>query len=212
MSRFREIRDSYKQFGLLLFLKRVLKKVGRLIGLKYESYLILNRTLEDEIELSTLSDKVEISKIGFQDFERSQFYNIFPQEKREIYKERFSNDNCEAFGVKRDGALVYMTWISTDVLKLEGIDFRLDLKPGEGALFDSFALPEARRLGIHSYMNGYRLRHLKKQGLVKAYVAMLADNMPALKSQLKHGFVQGERISRLKFGSFQKYFKKAVHF
>lgn len=212
MSRFRELRDSYKQYGFFLSLKRVLKKVGRLFGLQYESYLVLNRSLDEEIRSFKLSDKVEVSKIGFQDFEGSKFYNIFPQGKRELYRERFSNENCEAFGAKSDGVLVYMTWISTDVLKLEGIDYRLELDEGEGALFDSFALPEARRLGIHSYMNGYRLRHLKGKGLKKAYVAMLADNMPALKSQLKHGFVQGEKISRLKFGKLQKYFKKKVHY
>ena len=58
-------------------------------------------------------------------------------------------------------------------------------------------LPAARGLGIHRYVNGLRLARLRDKGLRRAFVVVLAENRPALRTQIQSGFLRGERF----FGS-----------
>ena len=92
------------------------------------------------------------------------------------------------------------------------LNFNKKLDQDEGILIDSFALPEARDLGIHSYMNGYRLEKLKEKGIKKVYAGVLAENVPALKTQIKYDFKNGEKVTLLKLGRIKKYIKKDGHF
>lgn len=207
-----EIGPKVRQFGVFNFLKRVIKKLLRTIGIFFDSYYVLYRELEKPIESFDTSEKIEVKEINYKDFEQSEFYNLYPRNKRDLYKGRFSSDDYQAFGVRINSKLVYMTWIATDFIEIKRIHFEQKLKKGEGILVDSYALPEARRLGIHKFMNGYRLQKLRDKGVKKVYAAVVAENKPALTTQIRHGFTQGERITWIKFGRLEKYFKKEVNF
>jgi|GEM_PF-2261519 len=208
----KELKVSIEQYGLFNSFRRLGKKFFGLFGLHFETYYILHRSLGEEIKLFDLSEEIEVKRITYKDFEESEFFYRYPQSKKNLYKERFSNKACQAFGVTISDNLVYMTWIGTDFLRIERIHLEQKLKKGEGVLVDSYALPEARRLGIHQYMNGYRLEQLKEKGVNRVYAAVLAENIPALKTQIKHEFKQGEKITWIKLGKLEKYYRKQVNF
>ncbi|MHA1845686.1 MAG: polysaccharide deacetylase family protein [Promethearchaeota archaeon] len=209
---FNKCRYSLKQYGFFYSVKRFAKHVLKPLGINIDTYYILHRNLDEDIKIFSLPEKMEIKQMNYKDFENSEFFTIYPEQKRELYRKRFKNDDYQAFGVKIKGKFVYMTWISTDSIEIKAINFKKKLTQDEAVLVDSYALPEARGLGIHNFMNGYRLRKLKEKGIKKVYAGVLSENRPALKTQLKYGFKKGEKITWLRIGRFEKYFKKAVDF
>jgi len=204
-------REQLRQYGFWPSLRRAGKKVLRVLGVYYESYYVLHRFLDGEINTSPLPGDAEVIKVSYQDFEESPFHDLFPQTKRDLYKERFSSGAYEAFGVKRGGKLVYLTWIATDSLDFEYFGYEIKLQKHEGVLVDSIALPEARRLGLHMSMNGYRLKRLKEKGIHKVYGAVITENIPAIKTQIKHGLDKGEKITGLRVGKRVKIFRKNIN-
>lgn len=210
--RLEELRASIKQYGMLNSISRITKKTAVLFGLDIQTYYILYRDLVGEIKLFDLPKGALIKSLSFTDFKESKFYFLYPQSKRELYKKRFADKKYHAFGMKINGELVYITWITTDFIKIDKIGYTKRLKKGEGALMDSYTLSEARGLGIHRYMNGYRLKRLREIGAHKVYVAFMAENVPALKTQVRHNFKQGEKITRIKWGKLEKYMQKNVTF
>lgn len=211
-NRWKEARVSIEQYGWRNSLIRLLKKIGSVFGFRLETYYILHRILDKEIQPLPLPEGARVEELAYEDFQRSDFFHLYPQRKTDLYKQRFTNQAFQAFGVWIKEKLVYITWIATDFLRVEKISLEKRLKNGEGVLVDSFALPEARKLGIHNYMNGFRLRRLWAKGVQKVYAAVLAENVPALRTQIKHGFIRGEKITRLKLWKMEKYYKKRVHF
>jgi hypothetical protein len=60
-------------------------------------------------------------------------------------------------------------------------------------------------------MNGYRLQRLKEKGVCKVYAAVITENVPAIKTQLKHGFNKGEKITGIRFGKTIKIYKSGIN-
>jgi len=211
---FQKIGLKLKQYGFFNLSKRAIKRILKKLGIHFECYYILNRSIDEDINSFFLKKrlKMKVKKISYTDFEESEFFNIYPQSKIKIYKKRFSDSDFQAFAAEMDNKLVYITWIGINFLRIQAINFEKKLDKSEGALVDSFTLPEARCMGIHSFMNSYRLRRLKEMGIKKVYAAVLKGNRPALKTQLNHGFTRGEEIIWFKLGRIEKYFVKKIYF
>jgi peptidoglycan/xylan/chitin deacetylase (PgdA/CDA1 family)/ribosomal protein S18 acetylase RimI-like enzyme len=201
-----------RQYGPWNAVKRAFKAALRMIGIHIETYWVLTRDLGSHIEAPAPVPGLVVKRLRYEDFKASPFFREFSPEKRELLERRFSSPDHQAFGAERNGELVYMTWIATDSLRIEAIHFEQQLGQDEGVLLDSMTLPKVRGLGIHSYMNSYRLARLQEKGVKKVYVAVLAENRPALKTQVKSGFRHGERILWLSLGRSERYFRKEVHF
>jgi GNAT superfamily N-acetyltransferase len=195
-----------RQYGHWNAAKRAFKAALRIIGIHFETYWILTRDLGSHIEAPAPVSGLAVKRLSYEDFEVSPFFNEFSPEKRNLLKQRFSSPDYQAFGAERDGALVYMTWIATDSLRIEAMHFEQELEQGEGVLLDSMTLPKARGLGIHTYMSWYRLERLKDKGVRKAFVAVMAENRPALRAQFKIGFVPREKLTWLTWGRFSRHF------
>ena len=203
---------ALRQYGFWNAMKRAFKAALRPVGIQIEKHFILQRDLNAPIDMSNPPAGIAVKELSYDDFETSFFFNEFSPDKRGLLKRRFSSPDYQAFGAVREGELVYMTWIATDFLRIEAIHFEQKLGPNEGVLLDSMTSPEARGLGIHSFMNMYRLARLRERGVRQVYVAILAENRPALKSQIKSGFRHGERIVWLRLGGSGRYFRKDASF
>ncbi len=205
-----QVRPKVRQYGYWNAAKRASKAALRIIGFHIETYWILDRGLDSPVEAPDPVSGLVVKRLSYEDFEASPFFREFPPEKKDLIKSRFSRPEYQAFGAERDGELVYMTWIATDSLRIEAIHFEQELKPGEAVLLDSLALPKARGLGIHTYMSWYRLERLRDKGIRRAFVAVLAENRPALKALLKVGFETREKLTWLKWGRLNKIFRTRV--
>lgn len=196
--------DSIRQYGLGKAAKRFFKRILRGMGLEFESYFVLFRDLAEEISLVPLAQGLRAAELKIEDFRRSDFFSLYSSAKRDLYSLRFTDPAWNAFGVYRGDDLVYMTWIARDAIRIERIGWERRLKAEEGVLVDSFTLPSARRLGIHVAMNGFRLLRLRESGAERAYVVFLAENQPAARTQHRHGFSHGWKISYHRIGRWSR--------
>ncbi|MGB8957437.1 MAG: GNAT family N-acetyltransferase, partial [Candidatus Aminicenantales bacterium] len=200
-----QARLKIRQYGYWNTVIRIGKAALRVIGFRIETYWILARNLDSSIAAPVPVADLVVKRLSYEDFAASAFFREFSPEKREILKERFSATEYQAFGGEREGELVYMTWITTDSLRIEAINFERQLRPGEGVLLDSMTLPKARDRGIHTYMSWYRLERMRDRGVRRAFVAVMKENRPALKAQLRNGFQAGEKLTWLKWGRRERY-------
>lgn len=189
---------------------RLAKRALRVIGVDFESYYFLYCDLTDDIPQLPLAANMRTEELTHEDFLHSRFFSLYSDAKRDLYNRRFSDPAWRAFGVYKDSDLVYVTWIARDVIRIERFGWERRLKEREGLLVDSFTLPEARRLGIHSAMNGFRLRRLREAGAERAYAVYLADNTPAARTQRGSGFMRGWKLRFLRIGSWKTHWKKPV--
>jgi len=201
-----------KQYGSYNFARRTAKNIIKRFGIHLETYYLLHRYLDENIERLGIKEGVEIADLSYQDLEESQFFDLFPPMKKEIIRKRFFSPDYQPFGAKIHGRLVYITWIANNDLRIEAIRFHQKLAKGESVLVDSFAHPDARGLGLHTLMNGYRLNKLRQKAVKKVYAAVLAENRPALRTQLRYGFKNGEKITWLKWGRWERYFTREISF
>jgi len=187
-----KILNSFKQFGLLGFISRAIRRIGRIVGVEYEDYYLLSLTLRDyELSNNTIVvEGVETRRLSNEDFIKSyesHNYLMLSPPKIQLINERFS-ERYEAFGAFYNGELIYASWISYSRLEIPGAEERSLLSEGNALLLDDFCAPHMRQKGIHGLVNLMRLKALKENNVQRVIVTVMCVNKPALKSHIKNGF------------------------
>ena len=167
-------RSFYILFSKLLVI-RIMKFHYLKLVIDYEkatkySQVILDEVIELEFNHFLTGDK-----------------NVFTYKKLELIKNRLNDNSYKAYGIVRNGVLVYSTWISIVKMGLP-IKSNYYLMTDEGLLEDSYCHPSERGKGLHYTMNFYRLMKLYELGKKKSLAIVLDGNIPAYKVQMKSGF------------------------
>lgn len=187
-----KIKDSVKQYGLIVFGFRVLRKFFSILGINFECYYYLNLNLESYcISDNNLCNSISRRFIYYSDFLTSyngENYLNISSHKMEIIKNRFSYGGYEAFGAFDRNNLIYTSWISKKKLDIPGACAEHILNKNEVLLLDDYCASYMRSRGIHSSINCVRLKRIKELGFEKAVVVIMCGNVPALKSHLTNGF------------------------
>ena len=131
---------------------------------------------------------LKIRALNYEDFQNGN-KTVFNETKMKIYKDRFLDSSYFVYGIFEDNKLVYSTWLSTKQLGLPLVHSSYYLESNEGLLEDSFCDPIARGKGYHSIMNMYRIKKLYEMGRNRVIAIVLDGNIPAMKVQIKSGFV-----------------------
>lgn len=87
------------------------------------------------------------------------------------------------------GKIIYFVWVSSYGVPKNVTSHFVKLKPREVYMYHALCLPEYRRKRIHSSVMTIRLKDLQKKSFEKAYVDTQINNVPQVKTLLKHGFV-----------------------
>ena len=182
--------EKIKQYGIRMSVLRSFKKIVRTLGITYESYVYLVNNLHrefilDKIKLYDYSDVIELSYKDFLNSDKRVFNDI----KLELIKSRLSSGEFYCYGIKKNGLLVYSTWISTkEVTFNSSFKYKLELNNNQAVLEDSYCHPMYRGVGLHSKMNLFRIAKILEMGRVQVIAIVVKENIPALKTQLKSGF------------------------
>lgn len=178
--------EKVVQYGALNSLKRSMLFLLRLIGVRYNKWLICHQDINElnltEIELNS---NYICKEMCLSDFINS---GRFTQKKIESFSQRFESKGFHAFGLFYGSDLAYYCWISLSDFVFSDDSYSLEMRPSEGLLFDAFCFKEHRRFGLHNYMNIYRLKQLLNCGKSTALVVLLKENIPARRSQSTAGF------------------------
>jgi|GEM_PF-1728053 len=179
-----------RQFGLLGSFKRLFKIVLRYLNIRYESFIFLINDINyyHNIEKMKNYDYSDVIKLSFNDFLDGD-KDVFNDSKLELIKSRLSSGEFYCYGIKKNGLLVYSTWISTkEVTFNSSFKYKLELNNNQAVLEDSYCHPMYRGVGLHSKMNLFRIAKILEMGRVQVIAIVVKENIPALKTQLKSGF------------------------
>lgn len=136
------------------------------VGMK-GSYLVRTATLED------MGLFVELGKKIYVDVEEFQ-HRLRSGQKCYIALDR--------------GKIIYFVWVSPHNVPKSITAHVVKLKPQEVYMYQSHCLPEYRGKRIHSSVMTRRLNDLKTNSIKKSYVDCRTNNVPQVKTFLKHGF------------------------
>lgn len=195
----------YRQYGLR-FIFRILKSVANRVGLLYETLYYYEKELciEDIEQKLSNYDYSDVRELTLTDFDRC---NYLDKKKKALYKERLESGKYTALGIIKDNILVYYSWISFKEVGLPfGFKKTIPLSNSEALLEDSFCDPKYRGRGYHGKVNILRLKKILEAKKYKAIVIVLKGNKPAIKVQLKSGFIKVKQVNLIKIFN-KKYIK-----
>jgi hypothetical protein len=194
------IAETYRQFGWRI-VPRIFKSLLRRFGIQTETFYLLGC----EINKGDISRKMEaydftdVLELSFDDLDRSEAFSV---DKKTLFAKRLNSNDYSCYGIKDNDELVYSTWISWKYMSYPGTFKKSELLTAEEALLeDSYCSPDYRGKGFHSKMNLFRMQKIAERGKSSILALVLKENSPALKVQLKSGFVIKKKISFLKIGS-----------
>lgn len=187
---------GFKQLCILI-LKAVTRKI---LKLDWDTHLLMSKELDSSIDLPLRND-ITIRELGLNDFFNNDWKSFMTSEKMAFYENLKNRIAFNTYGVFINGRLAYVTSIVWDKIILSA---NIDTADGEtfGYIMDSFCHPAFRGNGVHNYMNQWCLSKIKESGRNKAYVSVLAYNIPAIKTQKKCGLSIEKRIKVIRWGKY----------
>lgn len=206
------IRTKIIQYGFQNSIKRGMLFLIRMIGVYYESYYLL----KNNINIEVLNHKMEqydyndVKALTIEDFAKGD-PDVFTCSKLSLISKRLQNPSYIPYGILIKDTLVYSGWINTEkIIFSSNFSKSISLQLDEGVLEDQYCHPNFRGKGYHSKMNLHSLNKLYELGKYKAFVVVLCQNTPAIKTQLKSDFSLKYKMSFLKLWGKQYSFKKKI--
>lgn len=212
MSPISNIQHKIRQYGFSNLLLIGIKKTGSLLGYSHEVYYLYSKKLDAKTPYrKDLPSGFVVEPLTIRDFEKATKLDL-PNERLELYKDRFLAGSYLVYGIFLAQTLVYYFWLSFCEVELPyplSEYNNMSLKSDQGYLVDGFCLPEYRGLGLHAYMGVFLMNNLHDQGKKEAITIIKAENRAAIVSQERIGF---ERSGRITFSGFGKWKKLTVHY
>lgn len=153
------------------------------LKLKIERYYLFEIDIkQDKLQLSGIDQKFKVIRI-IKDNVNEYDFSLF-EDKYERLKQRLVDNNYEFYVVVLGKKVCYYTWISYNTFVFPRyVKIRKELSSDAAFLFDSKCASEYRRLGLHSYMNVFRLKRILDSGRNKAFGLVLEGNIYSFKVQ-----------------------------
>lgn len=190
---------------------RIMKGMLRRIGIVTESYYLLQYTIDEQLVESKIQ-QYDYSFVKPLKIEDLPLLTDFEASKIEVLKKRLSSDEYSGYVIWQDEKIAYITWVSWSKMNYPSLfNLQHPLKTNEALLEDSYCHPDYRGRGYHSMMNLFRINEIKVNSKTKVLALVLKENKPALKVQLKSGFVFTTKIYLIKLGSWIRIIKKPYY-
>ena len=197
----RKVKEKYYLYGLKQLCVLAIKAFSRkVLRLDWDTHLLMSRYLDSFIAISRRDD-ISVREIDFADFQNDAWESFMTPSKVAFYKNLKNKVEFNTYGAFLNGKLAYTTNIVWDKILLSD-NANIKVEGRFGFLMDSYCHPDYRGKGIHNYMNQWCLTKIKEAGRNKAYVSVLAYNVPAIKTQKKCGLEIEQRIRVIRWGKY----------
>lgn len=197
----RKLKEKKRLYGFkqlcILILKAVTRKI---LKLDWDTHLLMSKELDSSIDLPLRND-ITIRELELNDFQNNGWRSFMTSEKMAFYENLKKRIAFNTYGAFINGRLAYVTSIVWDKIILSDNTDAAD-RECFGYIMDSYCHPAFRGNGVHNYMNQWCLSKIKESGRSKAYVSVLAYNIPAVKTQKKCGLSVMKRIRVICWGKY----------
>ena len=189
MSIKRRLINNYKQYGLKIFIKRLIKRTVSLI-INIETYILAKTNIDLTISIPKPKLKIKVLPLKKDEIKKMDISS----QKKMLFYERSNSKDKICLTACHNSEIIYYCWVSLKKMQICRRDKEVELKNNEGFLFDAFCFPQWRGNMIHAYMSQERLRYLKELGKEIAFVSYLQDNNVAARILASIGFIPEKKI------------------
>jgi RimJ/RimL family protein N-acetyltransferase len=180
----------YKQYGLLIAVKRAVKSVLGKLGYYSEEFFRFEIDLPNELTAKNVDPIYHLQPLTIHDFQNADYLEFDAEKMRDVQR-RMKDGAYEAFGYYAADKLVYYFWISYKSIEFPIVlpeNTGIELRADEAYLMDGYCSPDHRGKRLHSGMTIFLLNRIRSKGYTKGITFIMADNEAAKISQEKLGF------------------------
>lgn len=183
-----KIKNDYKQYGAISFLKRTIKYFLRMLGIKYNSYLFMTKALDYDALLQQWQNNPipNVLLLSVSDYEKGD-PAVFTKKKSNTLQKQLKS-GCLAYGVIEGDRLLFSCMLSLNSLYTSSPIVHDTLQNEECLLFDAYCIPQERGKKLHNRMLTYRLLQGCKYGKKESITIVLKDNRASYRSLKRVGF------------------------
>lgn len=193
-------------------ISRLFRGIFSRLGIWWQSYYIMQTDINiDNVnkKLKEYSKKIPYSivELNYNDFLKGD-KEFCTQKKMNKYIKWFDDNKRKAYGVIINEELAHSSWISFENIEITN-KIKLTNFDDYALLQDDYTGKRYRGIGLHNYVNLYRLKMIFEYKKTKAIVIVSTKNIPALKTQIKSGFKISSNVILISIFGFEilKYFE-----
>ena len=182
-----DLRNKWKQYGVLRLGVRIWKALLRRMGIRIEKFLVMKKELSGPETPNPPKIDIEVQELTEAHIEHLRGMGFGP-DKINVFRKRLADPEYVGIGAFHNDKLVYSCWLSLEKFE-SSVDLgdSVDLQPEEGILIDAYTHPDYRGMGLHTYMNTVRQNRLYELDKKTVVGLLQYENIPARKSQMKVG-------------------------
>lgn len=189
---------------------RGLEAIRKNVECLFENIFRRQKTFVFEMILTGAHDKLEAKvKIDVKLARRDNFAKIARAAKRlkkfEVKpKERLKmGDIC--ISAEMHGDLVFLAWLAFNEAYVDELERTLRVGSGSAYLYDAYAVPEYRGLGIAPRAVEEAFNYVYERGIIRVYTCVRHNNFPSLRAVHKLGFRKIGTITFTRVFKFKSY-------
>lgn len=165
---------------------KIIRAILIRLGIWWEMYYIMVTDIDIEKVNSKLKDysvktPYKVIELKLDDFFKGDL-EFCTLKKMNKYKKWFQDPNRKSYGVIINDELAYSSWISFKDIEITN-KTKLNKFDNYALLQDAYTNRKYRGIGLHNYVNLYRLKMIFEYGKTKAIGIVRTKNIPALKTQ-----------------------------
>ena len=111
----------------------------------------------------------------------------------------------EFWTAQQDDKIVSYCWATREPVEIGEVRRLISPRSNEVYLYDAFTFPEYRGQNLYPALLQRILAHSRQQGLHRALIFVLSDNVPSIRGVLKAGFREFQRVTYCNILGFSRY-------
>jgi ribosomal protein S18 acetylase RimI-like enzyme len=124
--------------------------------------------------------------------------------ERNLFQERLKRGE-QFWTAQHEERIVSYCWATRDPVEIGEVRCMVSPRDDEVYLYDAFTFPEYRGHNLYPALLQRILEHSGQQGLRRALIFVLSDNMASIRGVQKAGFREFQRVTYCNFLGFSRY-------
>jgi ribosomal protein S18 acetylase RimI-like enzyme len=123
---------------------------------------------------------------------------------RRLFQARLERDE-HLWTAQQEKKILSYCWTTCDPVEIGEVRRIISPRDDEIYLYDAFTFPEYRGLNLYPALLRHILEHSRQQGLRRALIFVLSDNVASIRGVQKAGFREFQRVTYCHFLGFSRY-------
>jgi GNAT superfamily N-acetyltransferase len=185
---------------------RILREgLKRCLGFSWQTAVLVERVL-DQKHISDAQPKLKVSVKKGNVFDLKIASQYIPKSWGTEFKERLRQGKAWLY-VYEGGRFVGSAWYTFKDEHETVTGIMHSLNKNEAYVYNTYIVPEFRKLGIHTFLLNEQLRRVRKEGTVRVFGIISSENIASRKSFYKAGYSDVKKYHILRYWKWSHVFE-----